>query len=336
MARLDDQIVGILRRYTLEGISENRGSLRDALDIAGKALFRDRWTERELDADTTAASEPLAGGAAHQRHSKALRSLLAILRSGRVTVWRLTGPDFRDRVALDPSSWPDPGSWNPYRPKNEKVRFSISSSRVAVRKSAPRSAAESRVYDTSVWWAGVRADPAEVDLEALEKVCAELKRSTKNFGSDERRKGGQQAKYDLALQEAINRISDDLARDRERLTPKALRQWFAKMGARQRREQMVDSCRPFVFEPMIPDCDDLYMDEGGSLVWGYSVYGSFVPPVPRSECAKSSQSSGTAFRGLATYQSKSWADSTATNRWHHSPRHGGRASYATGGVRRSG
>ena len=71
-----------------------------------------------------------------------------------------------------------------------------------------------------------------------------------------RRKGGKRSKYDRPLQEAVNRVRDDLAKGKQ-LTLPNFKDWMHEHGSYE---------DPYVFEPPVPGCDDLYID-GSRLIW---------------------------------------------------------------------
>ncbi len=69
-----------------------------------------------------------------------------------------------------------------------------------------------------------------------------------------RSKGGKRRKYNQGLQEAINRIREEVGPN---LTLGTLKDWF---------RNNLNSYEPYSFDPPIPNCDDLYID-GSKLVW---------------------------------------------------------------------
>ena len=69
-----------------------------------------------------------------------------------------------------------------------------------------------------------------------------------------RSKGGKQRKYNQGLQEAINRIRENVGPN---LTLGTLKDWF---------RNNLNSDEPYSFDPPIPNCYDLYID-GSKLVW---------------------------------------------------------------------
>lgn len=87
-------------------------------------------------------------------------------------------------------------------------------------------------------------------------------------------KGGQRPKFNLGLQEAVNRIAADLDAGKQVLTTSSLKDWIRAQTERNRDPATDDvlgkasgiTLTPYAFEPPIPDCDDLYID-GKKLVW---------------------------------------------------------------------
>ncbi len=79
---------------------------------------------------------------------------------------------------------------------------------------------------------------------------------------DEREKGGKRSKINEALQQALNRIAADLSGQGKRITRGLLRDWVTEKTPRDE----FGGFEPYSFDPLIPNCDDLYID-GSKLVW---------------------------------------------------------------------
>ena len=88
--------------------------------------------------------------------------------------------------------------------------------------------------------------------------AAEQIGSKDGLNQNARRKGGKRPKYNRALQEAISRLRQQIGDDREKMTLPTLKDWFWQNASYEER---------FSFEPPIPNCDELYIDDGEKLVW---------------------------------------------------------------------
>ena len=72
-----------------------------------------------------------------------------------------------------------------------------------------------------------------------------------------RRKGGEKAKYNHGLQDAVGLIVKDLGRTGTKPILSTIEQWLGRCSSHE---------LPYSFEPPLPDCDELYID-GKKLVW---------------------------------------------------------------------
>ena len=91
--------------------------------------------------------------------------------------------------------------------------------------------------------------------------------TSKGLTNAARSKGGQRSKIDGHLQDALNRIAEDLHENGGRLTVGALRDWLTDKGADAAlRHASEDEFDGYDFEPPVPGCDNLYID-GPKLVW---------------------------------------------------------------------
>lgn len=77
-------------------------------------------------------------------------------------------------------------------------------------------------------------------------------------------RGAKRSKYNAALQDAINRIEQDLKGQGKRMTTGNLRGWLADKNAVSNRPLV--PWERWSFEPPIPNCDELFID-GPKLVW---------------------------------------------------------------------
>ena len=89
------------------------------------------------------------------------------------------------------------------------------------------------------------------------------------------KKGGLRTKYNLGLQDAINRIADDIVHSKNpAIDVGTLKDWIREQTERNRDPEIVDGLgkmsgirrTPYTFDPPIPDCDEIYID-GKKLVW---------------------------------------------------------------------
>ncbi len=78
------------------------------------------------------------------------------------------------------------------------------------------------------------------------------------------KRGGQQPKYDVALQDAINRIARQLQDAGTPITPGNFKGWFVEKDAITKPR--LNFPKPWSFEQPIGNCDELYID-GKKLVW---------------------------------------------------------------------
>lgn len=85
--------------------------------------------------------------------------------------------------------------------------------------------------------------------------------------NEARARGGSKSKYHVGLQQAINRVGEDLAHRGEKLTQKPFTARIIKntTGRHGTDESTIEDDR-YSFDPPIPDCDWLYID-GRKLVW---------------------------------------------------------------------
>ena len=90
-------------------------------------------------------------------------------------------------------------------------------------------------------------EPAEVDPEA------QLGGLTKRTRS----KGGSRSRYNQGLQEAINRFRKLISGNNKTLTLPTLKDWI---------RQNASYTEHYSFEPPIPNCDEIYIDEQ-QLIW---------------------------------------------------------------------
>jgi hypothetical protein len=77
-------------------------------------------------------------------------------------------------------------------------------------------------------------------------------------------RGAKRSKYNASLQDAINRIAQDLKGQGKRITTGNLRDWLADKNVVSNRPLV--PWEPWSFEPPIPNCDELFID-GPKLVW---------------------------------------------------------------------
>jgi hypothetical protein len=77
-------------------------------------------------------------------------------------------------------------------------------------------------------------------------------------------RGAKRSKYNAALQDAINRIEQDLKGQGKRMTTGNLRDWLA--GKKAVSCSLPGWWEGWSFEPPNANCDDLYID-GPKLVW---------------------------------------------------------------------
>ena len=101
----------------------------------------------------------------------------------------------------------------------------------------------------------IRIDRLEFDQFLSDRSSVE---PVSTLTAGQRRRGGQQRRYDTALQDAINLIRDDLLRHGKDVNPPTVWAWLCETLANRDRE--------YTFEPPIPDFDDPYID-GEKLVW---------------------------------------------------------------------
>ena len=95
-----------------------------------------------------------------------------------------------------------------------------------------------------------------------ETVPRPAKQPSHTLTNDDRMEGAGRTKINNALQTALNRIAADLDKQNKRLTRGNLRTWVSEHTPCNELGQAV----PYEFDPMIPNCDALYID-GAALVW---------------------------------------------------------------------
>lgn len=106
--------------------------------------------------------------------------------------------------------------------------------------------------DLRRWFHEVRGEP----------VPGKAKTQNRNLTDSSRRKGGSRPKYNQALQQAVNLVKKDLAREGKKLALKPFENWI---DDNTRNKNTPDEIR-YSFDPPIPDCDDLCFD-GQKLTW---------------------------------------------------------------------
>lgn len=258
-------------------------SVIEALDFVGRHRFQEQWTGQEIAArhltesgkTTTplqddAANWPAPGSAeykneraAHLRHRAACRILRDGLRYGHIASWLVNNLGERTNI---PQEW-----WVVNRVSvgafigsalRARLHLNLDTCRIKQddRPKSRRIDLRSLLRD-----GGDKGDRLFIDKEGLDGILGKEQEPAPNdqaLTDSSRRKGGSRPKYNQALQQAVNLVKKDLARQGKKLALKPFENWI---DDNTRNKNTPDEIR-YSFDPPIPDCDDLCFD-GQKLTW---------------------------------------------------------------------
>ena len=219
-------------------------TLREAFDIVGGDLFGAQWTGHEADFDPDRLrDEPqdIEVQTALQRHAKAVKKLLHPLYSGQTIGWIIPRGDAASKKVIIASLWPDPDKFDPSEPRFKDFSFNVATSWGALEPPEGKAPSWYAKYaKTDIWYPYSPLEGRiEIDLVALNEYISgpeDLRNAaTLNTSSEacpvsltdkDRAKGGSRRKYDFSLQDAIDRICDEIIANERKATLGAVKDWL--------------------------------------------------------------------------------------------------------------